>query len=164
MTTDMAADFETKRLTFREIDLSDTEEIVAWRSEPSVYRYFKQPRRLTAEEHIRWYRERYLHDPSRCDFMCLEKSSGRKAGVFGLIRDGADAEVNYLIAPEARRKGYASEGVAGLCGLAAGYWHVERIIATVHRDNTASLRLAERLGFRQTDVRGDFVVCTKTLQ
>ena len=155
MTTDMAADFETERLTFREIDLSDTEEIVAWRSEPSVYRYFKQPRRLNAEEHIRWYKEHYLHDPCRCDFMCFEKSSGRKAGVFGLIRDGADAEVNYLIAPEA---------VAGLCGLAAGRWHVERIIATIHRDNTASLRLAERLGFRQTDVRGDFVVCTKTLQ
>ena len=47
--------FISERLSFRSITVEDTREIVKWRSDPDIIRYFKNPRPLTIEEHLKWY-------------------------------------------------------------------------------------------------------------
>ena len=155
-----AATLETERLFLREIREEDTAQIVAWRSVPTVYRYFKAPHAITAAEHLRWYRENYCHDPDRLDWIGLEKKSGKPIGVFGLRRfaDSSNtAEVSYLLDPAAQHQGYAGEAVRALIQYAAGAWNTKRVIAEIHRKNRDSIMFAQRLGFRLLEEQGDFL-------
>ena len=148
----------TERLTLRGIDETDTAEIVHLRAEPSVFRFFKSPHQITPAEHINWYSQKYLYDDSRFDWICIENASGKKIGVFGLVKDEDTAEVNYLLAKESQHNGYAAEAVTELMRYAADHWHCSRIIAEIHEDNQPSIGLAERLGFRLISYHKPFAI------
>ena len=137
----------TQRLYLRGIDEEDAAWIVKWRSDPEVYRFFKSPHRITLEEHLQWFNNNYKHNSSRYDWMCIEKDSGTRAGVFGLVRESECAEINYILAPEAQHKGYATEAIGALIKYAFTKWEVKRIVAEVHRENIPSVVLAKKLGF-----------------
>ncbi len=87
--------------------------------------------------------------------MALLKESGERVGVFGVVFDGEEAELNYILAPEYRGKGYASEAL--LCLMQAldcmeetsedSHMRVQRFVAEIHKENLSSICLIERLGF-----------------
>lgn len=156
-----APTLHTARLTLREIGPQDTARLVAWRSDPSVYRYFLSPHALTAAEHNAWYAGRYLHNPDRYDWLAF--AGELPVGVFGLVRRGEEAEVNYLLAPEARRHGYAAEAVTALLDWARLYWQARQALAEIHRDNQPSRRFAAALGFAAEDTGGDFLIYRRAL-
>jgi RimJ/RimL family protein N-acetyltransferase len=95
-----------------------------------------------------------------------EKATGRFVGEAGFSDfkrdmtpsfDGAP-EHGWAIAPWAQGKGYATE--AGLAALAWARDHFGRrdVVCMIAPDNTASIRLAERLGYREygrNTFRGD---------
>ena len=147
---------QTQRPILRGIGEEDTKEIVKWRSDPFVYRFFKNPHKITEEEHIRWYKDNYLKNPNRFDWMCIEKESGGKIGVFGIIKEEKTAEVNYLLAPEAQHKGYASESLKGIIQYAYDDLTVKLITAVIHKDNKPSIALVEKMGFTFKEMQGEF--------
>ena len=151
------SELHTERIILRGIDESDAEEIVRWRGDPEVYRYFKAPHQITLTEHLDWYHYQYLTSPDRMDWIGLLAENGRKIGVFGLVFDGDAAEVSYLLAPEAQHFGYAVEAVRELIRFAFSTG-IRQVTAEIHRENSASLNLARRLGFRQMDHKGDFLI------
>ena len=132
----------------RGINETDALEIVEWRSDPEVYRFFKNPHKISVKEHFNWYNSSYVVNQRRFDWMCIEKASGKKIGVFGLGKNDDYCEVNYLLAPEAQHKGYAAESINALIQYAKEKWHVERIVAEIHRDNAPSIALVQRIGFK----------------
>lgn len=148
---------ETARLLLREISEEDAEQIVEWRSDPNVYKYFKSPHRLTLAEHLNWYYTDYLRNEKRIDLMCIEKESERKIGVFGLCKQDNEAEVNYLLASEAQHKGYAREALSVLVTFTSKNWAVDRIIAEIHRLNYPSISLVQALGFTVNRSDGEFL-------
>ena len=148
----------TARLTLREIEEKDAVFIVRLRSDPEVYRYFVSPHRITQEEHLNWYRNRYLQDNSRADWIA-EDRDGKAVGVFGIkagAKDGS-AEISYILAPEAYGKGYAREAVEAVMRFAAEERRITRFTAEIHKDNRASIRFAEKAGFRAAGQEGDFI-------
>lgn len=147
---------KSERLLFREIDLSDTDYIVEWRSDPEVYKYFKNPVEITNEQHIDWFQNHYLTDDSRIDLMALDANDDR-VGVFGLIIDGNSAEISYIVAPNQQHKGFATEGVLRLIKYAIDKYNVSRITAEIKLNNIPSIKLIEKLGFRQLKTHDDFV-------
>lgn len=138
---------ETDRLILRGINNTDAESIVLWRSNPEVYKYFKSPHRITLEEHLNWYQDRYLENSNRFDWICLNKSTENRLGVFGLIKEKDKAEINYLVSPEGQHKGYALEVIRKLIDYAIKKWNSKQVIAEVHKDNIPSLGLVKKLGF-----------------
>lgn len=138
---------QTDRLLLRGIDETDAELIVGWRSVPDVYRYFKFPHKITIDEHLEWYRNRYLSNENRFDWICIEKESEQRIGVFGLVRDEDKAEVSYLLAPDAQHKGYANEAIRGLINYASETWNVQLVLAEIHEDNKPSIFLVKKMGF-----------------
>jgi [ribosomal protein S5]-alanine N-acetyltransferase len=76
------------------------------------------------------------------------------AGFKGLPTDGV-VEIGYSVIPDRRRRGYASEAAAALVGWAGDQEHVESVIAACDRENVASIRTLERLGFARTGMDGD---------
>lgn len=154
---------ESQRLVFREIEADDAAFIVDVRSDPEVYRYFVHPHRITVEEHLNWFYNIYPHNEKRTDYIAVDKASGERVGVFGLICDDGSAEVNYLIIKEYQRRGLAREGVECLLDYAASERGCRRAVAEIHEDNIASLNLAAKLGFVEHDREGAILYFEKQL-
>ena len=148
--------FQTERLILREIEAGDAKEIVAFRGDPDVFRFFKNPHRITEEEHLNWFENSYLSDDERVDFICIRKDTDEKIGVFGFVRTGDSAEVNYLLSKEAQHKGYASEALKGLMKYVSSCG-IRKFTAEIHKENGPSLMLAERLGFKPFSEKVNFV-------
>ncbi len=68
---------------------------------------------------------------------------GKRTGVEGF--DG-DPEIGWSLGSAHQGKGYAGEAIAA--ALAWGRPRFRRTVAMIHPDNTPSLRVAERAGFR----------------
>ena len=146
----MAKDFEvieTERLLLRGINESDAELIVRWRSDPEVYRYFKSPHKISLAEHMNWYSNSYLESANRLDWICIEKTSDNRIGVFGLYKKETQAEINYLLAPEWQHKGFAAEAIMGLIVYAKKKWNSKQVVAEIHKNNYPSIALVKKLGF-----------------
>lgn len=59
-------------------------------------------------------------------------------------------EIGYSVIPDRRRRGYATESARALVGWAAEQPGVDSLIAGCDRDNVASIKTLERLGFGRT--------------
>ena len=153
----------TNRLLLREINDSDTADIVKWRSDEHVFRFFKSPHRITQEEHVAWYNNIYKKDNTRIDYICIEKKSEKKIGVFGLIHKNTDVEINYLLSPDAQHNGYAKEAVECLIQHANSMFNATRIFAEIHKENIPSINLIKKLGFRIESEDESFVIYTNEL-
>lgn len=157
---------ESNRVTLKEIEFSDAENIVSWRSDPNVYKFFRAPHAITLQEHIAWYHSSYLKSDSRIDFIATEKKTGEPIGLFGIRKSNSSseqkkAEVSYLLKPEAQGKGYAGEAVLSLIELAKQIWSVKKIVAEIHEQNSASIALVERLQFIRKEQTGSFWIFEK---
>ena len=151
-------ELHTERMLLRGIEEQDASDIVRWRGDPEVYRFFKSPHHITREAHLNWYHHQYLSNPNRLDWMGTLAEDGRKIGVFGLAMNGDAAEVSYLLAPDAQHRGYAAEAVKELIRFAFS-GGIRQVTAEIHRENKASLKLANRLGLHLLKSEGDFLIC-----
>ena len=162
----MARDFDrlqTERLILRGINETDAVEIVEWRSGPDVFKYFKSPRKITVQEYFDWYNNSYLQNAGRRDWMCIEKETGKKIGVFGLVTGEDSAEINYLLAPDAQHKGYAAEAVRCLTEFAKNQ-KILHVVAEIHKENKPSIRLIRKQGFVPERSKGNFEIFGKYLE
>lgn len=150
--------YQTERLILRGINESDATEIVEWRSDPEVYKYFKSPHKITIQEHFKWFNNCYLINEDRMDWMCIEKGTGKKIGVFGVVIAEHTVELNYLLAPDAQHKGYATEAIKAIILHAKEKWPTKKMIAEIHKNNEASFRLIEKQGFQYCSSDGSFVI------
>lgn len=150
----------TDRLILREIQISDTDYIVKWRTSPSVYKYFKDPHRITTKEHLDWFNTSYDKNDSRIDWICIEKSSNNRIGVFGITKDKSksEVEVSYLLDESVQGNGYAGEAVNALIDYVKNKWKMSQFIATIHKDNILSIEFIKKMGFELTDTEGDFEI------
>lgn len=85
--------------------------------------------------------------------LAVDGDSGALLGSFGLMELGAEpgyGELGYWVAAEARGRGVATRGIRLLAGWAQRELGLTRLEILVHRDNTASRRVAEKAGFRAT--------------
>ncbi|WP_108472703.1 GNAT family N-acetyltransferase [Rhodanobacter thiooxydans] len=148
---------DTERLRLRAHRVDDHAERVAIWSDPEVTRFIGG-RPLTAEEVWR----RFLQ------FMGLwsvlgygywaveEKSTGRYIGDIGFadfrrnLQPSLDGmlEFGWVLASHAHGKGYASEAVAAAIGWAEQHRPTLRAVCIIAPDNRASIRVAEKAGFR----------------
>ena len=153
------------RLNYREITLEDAPLIVKWRSDPSVYKYFTRPHKITVDEHVNWFNNSYKNDSNRIDFMALDRD-GKPVGIFGIRRDDSapfEAEVSYIIDPEFYGQGYGSEGVRWLVSKCGEIWNCRAVTAEIHKDNVSSVNLVKKLGFTEQKTNGNFVIYGREL-
>ena len=66
---------------------------------------------------------------------------------FAIGREGRELELGYLVAPEARERGVATEALRLLTEWAVRELDPLRIELQIAADNTASKRVAERAGY-----------------
>jgi RimJ/RimL family protein N-acetyltransferase len=141
----------TERLALRGWRDEDLEPFVALCADPAVMRWVgagaPQDRREAeaAFVHVRdhWARHGFGL------WAAEERESGELLGFVGLARlpDGSgDVEVGWRLRPDAWGRGLATEGALAARDHAFGELGLSRLVALVHPENEASLRVIDKLG------------------
>ena len=126
----------------------DLELVLAWRSNPEIYRHFRQQDNpLEWEEHVRWFKSR----PSeRYDFII--HYDDRRVGVISL--DASDKVSIYIGDFSARNQGIATAVLDWLCNR---FDDRTPLFAEIHEANEASQRLFVRCRFQKQDSNGEWL-------
>ena len=152
---------ETARLRLRGHDLEDAEKIAALWSDELVTRYIGG-RPQTAEES--WARLlRYAGHWRLLGFgywVLEEKATGAFVGEAGLSEYrreivpalGSVAEAGWVLAASKQGLGYATEAVLAVLGWGREHFGAAPVACMIHPDNRASMRVAEKCGFRQREI------------
>jgi RimJ/RimL family protein N-acetyltransferase len=126
-------------------DEDDARLLLAWRNDAETRAASFSSREVTWDEHVAWF-EKSLADPSRHIYFALEE--GRPVGVARLDdRGGGRAEINLIVAPEARGRGIAAPVLRAACELASRKLGYAEITGRIKEDNAASRRACVRAGF-----------------
>jgi RimJ/RimL family protein N-acetyltransferase len=146
---------ETPRLILRPFTDDDVPSFSRYRSDPEVARYqgWEAPFTLEqAAEFIDYMKTATPGKPGPGYQIALErKSDGVLIGdcFFKILEeDPRQAEIGFTLAREFHGQGYASEGVGRLLQYLFDELKLHRVRGNCDPQNTASIRLMERLGMR----------------
>ncbi|MEM8595089.1 MAG: GNAT family N-acetyltransferase [Pseudomonadota bacterium] len=159
--------FDSDRLSFRPLELSDLDLAIAQWTDPEVTRYIA-PKTHTVEE----VEAEMPISIRRCGGGCIgiwcltDKRSGEKVGTAILlplpvelddtdwdlvqgegIPEG-DIEIGYVLRRSAWGKGYATEACARLLRFAFEVSPLQEVVATIDPSNSASRHVLQKCGLR----------------
>ena len=145
--------FETKRLTLSRITFKDAPFILELLNDPAWIQYIGDKKVRTLKAARDYIRNGPKESYARLSFGLYAvklKRSGRPIGMCGLLRrDTLDAaDIGFAFLPQFTGKGYAFESADTVLRHAHSQLGMKRILAITSIDNTSSVKLLERLGFR----------------
>jgi RimJ/RimL family protein N-acetyltransferase len=150
----MRDEIRTDRLLLRPIQASDAETMFTLRSDPELAQFqgWEPPtldaiRALIAEQQTR-----PPDQPGWSQLAMVEVATGTMLGgvaVRILDSDRRQAEIGITLARHAQRRGYATEAVRAVLGDLFSRREIHRVTASVDPQNTRSIALLNRLGFRR---------------
>lgn len=139
----------TDRLFLRPAWLEDAPELTRAIAHEPVVRMLARVPWPYGEEHAR----AWIATPKDPYFpsllMTLPGEGGRIVGCVGMHAKPNGPEVGYWVEPGSWGRGYATEGLGGLLGLARTLGH-RRVVSRHAADNPASGRVLRKTGFRPT--------------
>jgi RimJ/RimL family protein N-acetyltransferase len=146
---------ETERLLLRDWRADDAEPFAALNADPEVTRFLRGPvTRADSDELLARIRAHF--DVHGFGLYAVEvKSSGAFAGFVGLAVPSflpevlPAVEVGWRLAREHWGNGYATEGARATLAHGFGELGLRQVISIIDPANTASVRVAERLGMRR---------------
>lgn len=146
---------ETERLIIRPYAFTDLDELYAVVSEPNFYRFIPEdvPSRDDVQQVIEWSIKCNLKNTPtkihKLNLAIIEKQSQKLIGYCGLGPDDVkdtEIEIYYGISEAYRGRGITSEATKALMNYAFYKIGLSKIIAVVHPENVASLRIVDKLG------------------
>lgn len=165
MTGEAEVILTTERLVLRRLRVEEAEEVAEYKNDPDVARYQDWDLPYPVEEiaaKIAAYEQRPWPCPAAGLNVAIEHG-GELIGDFGVgwDDDGTEAEIGYTLRREQHCSGFATEAVAAVVTRLFSEG-VERITCSVDPDNTASIRVLEKVGFRyeassRIQIRGEDV-------
>ena len=151
---EFSAPIATPRLRLRLMTADDTDDVLAWMSDPEVTRYqLYEPRdRADVARRVLEYSEATTI-AAVGDYVqpAIELPDGRVVGAiyFTLTSlDDSAAEIGWALNGEFHGQGYAFEAASAMLDLAFGAMGLHRVCAELDPRNDASVALCLRLGMR----------------
>jgi len=148
---------ETERLELRSVTPADAALLQELYSNPEVRRYLPpRPHPMTLDE-ARELVERRMEREAERGFAALLislKNTGEFVGSGGVqvVKDTSDVEIAYHFLPSAWGKGYATEAATAVLEFAFNKVGLEEIVGVAYSDNTASLKVLEKIGMRYVGI------------
>jgi RimJ/RimL family protein N-acetyltransferase len=142
----------------RLITEADLDTTLAWRNREDVRVWFKTSYIIKRDQHRLWFAGYSDRDD---DFLFVIEAGGQPVGqasVYGIDWDAGVGEVGrFVVAPEARGKGYiglACEELLRFCGSAL---HLRSVFLEVKENNRRAIDIYVRSGFRE-ECRADGMI------
>jgi len=144
--------------TLRPVAPEDMKITYEWAVDQSIRKYALSKHQITFEEHSSWF-NRKLKD-SNCVFFIVEIDQ-KPVGSIRFDQEGEEAVISYLISSELHGKGFGKrvlqEGVKRFFEITDA-----RVVkGTVLKENVASVKIFEGLGYKRTDIDKEMVVFKK---
>ncbi len=143
---------ESERLVIRYIELKDAYDMYEYASIPDVCEYLLWDPHINlaaTEGYIEFLNKRYLRG-LYADWAVVLRDTGKMIGTCGYAMiDTSEnyGEIGYVLSPYFRGKGYMTEAVKAVLELSFEKLGLSKALLRIIAENTASKRLAERLGF-----------------
>lgn len=167
----MNPNLQTERLLLRPLATADAEALAEINADPEVMRYIgngdprtpEQTEALIAKVAAHW------DDHGWGAFAVVEGATGDLVGL-GILATPSflpeilpATEVGWRVKRDRWGRGYAPEAARAVIGFAFAELGLDRVVSCIHSENTASIRVAEKIGMaleRETVVPGHEVPCS----
>lgn len=145
----MVNSFDSERLTITNLCESDWTLFLKLHTDKSVIALcFDEPTRAEVRDKFEsrlppWYR-------GARHWLCMvliDKVSGTRVGITGLVFDGDVAEVGYMLLPDYHGLGFATESLKALLSWCQSNHGITKFRAIVTEGNSSSERVLMRCGF-----------------
>jgi RimJ/RimL family protein N-acetyltransferase len=148
--------FESERLIIRPISINDKESIFAYRADPENNKYqslipktvddvadFINKSSIEMDVQGTWFQ-----------FVIIEQLNNQLIGDIGIHflendSENKQVQIGYTLDRRYHRNGYATEALSVIINYLMTKLKKHRIVASIDPNNTASIKLIERLGFRK---------------
>jgi UDP-2,4-diacetamido-2,4,6-trideoxy-beta-L-altropyranose hydrolase len=154
--------YKETQIRLRSARIDDLELTFMWATNKSIRRYSFQQHQITAEEHLNWFNKK-IND-SHCLYLITELH-GNPIGSLRFDINNDEAVISYLIDPKFQGQDLGlvglKKGIATL--INANIFQLNKITlisGEVMKENIASLKAFEQLGFSKTDL-GEYYKFTK---
>jgi [ribosomal protein S5]-alanine N-acetyltransferase len=140
----------TARLTLRPLSLNDADALLQVFGDEETMRFWSTGPVTSLDAMRERLARNVVPDDSPANvFAIAESESGPARGWVSLyaFKDG-NAGAGYILNKAVRGRGYAREALAALLDYAFDIRNVHRIFLEIDPENTASIRLAQSMGFR----------------
>lgn len=134
---------------------ADSDRLFAWRNDEVSVRFSATGRGVRRGEHERWLTAR-LQDPATR--IWIAERDGTTVGMARLDVANATGEVSIAVDAQARGSGVGGALLGTLRAMLRGDLQCTRVVAKVHRENVASMKVFTRDGFHQVGADGAFAV------
>ena len=146
---------ETSRLLLRRPRASDADAIFArYSSDPDVTRLVGWPMHRTVEEtraFVKYSDDEWIRWPAG-PYLIVAREDGRLLGGTGLAFETSQrAMTGYVLAKDAWGRGYATEALSAVVGIAKNSG-LRRLYALCHHEHRASARVLEKCDFAREGV------------
>jgi RimJ/RimL family protein N-acetyltransferase len=136
-------------LFLRDAKLFDAELTYGWATDPAIRLHSFNKEKIEWENHNKWFSDR-LTDIN-CDYYILNNEGSNIGSIRFDIEKTGNAMISYLIDPIFHGKGFGKIIVEyGVEMLRARRNDVKQVYGLVQKQNVASIRIFEKLGFKMT--------------
>jgi RimJ/RimL family protein N-acetyltransferase len=148
----------TTRLRFREMSQADLDDMADLLGDPKVMEFYTAPKsRDDAARWIAWNQDNYA--THGFGLWIIETHAGQFVGDCGLTWQDVNGvpmlEVGYHVRTALQGQGYATEAATACRDFARTELDAAELVAIIHPDNTASEKVAQKLGMtRRADDHG----------
>ncbi len=145
-------EIETERLTLRRLSVADAPFILELLNDPSFLRFIGDKGVRTLDD-ARKYIATQIASYERHGFglyLTERKDDGVPLGICGLVKRDSleDVDVGFAFAPVFWSHGYGAESAAAVIVHATDVLKLPRVVAITNPDNTASMKLLNKIGLR----------------
>ncbi len=142
---------ETERLILRRLELADSEFILELLNDPSFLRCIGDKGVRTREDAEEYIQTGPMASYERFGFglfLTARREDGIPIGICGLLKRESlpDVDVGFAFLPRYWSNGYAFESASAVLSYGRKAFGLTRIVAITSPDNTASMRVLEKLG------------------
>ncbi len=152
----------SNRILLRALELEDMELMYGIENSPEQWMVSN-----TTAPYSRYFLRHYIthtqsdiHAERQLRLAIVERVSGMAIGMIDLFSFDPlhnRAEIGIAVHPGYRRKGYAGDAVQQLVDYSFLFLHMHQLYVYIPADNTASLRLFKKSGFKRTGRLKDWV-------
>jgi len=148
------------RLSLRPITDADTDDIVRWRNDPEVWKYFLFREPFTPEMHRSWLRTK-VETGKVIQYIIVEHDTGKSVGSVyyrDIDEKNESAEYGIFIGEGwARNRGLGTETARLFTAFGQDVLRLHRISLKVLGDNNIARRSYEKAGFKLEGIFRDYV-------